>query len=38
MTYLEAISDGMRTEMRRDPTVLLMGEDIGGEFGRRVQG
>ena len=33
MTYLEAISDGLRTEMRRDPTVLLMGEDIGGEFG-----
>ena len=33
MTYLEAISDGLRTEMRRDPSVLLMGEDIGGDFG-----
>ncbi len=33
MTYLGAISDGLRTEMRRDPRVLLMGEDIGGEFG-----
>ena len=33
MTYLEAISDGLRTEMRRDPSVLLIGEDIGGEFG-----
>ena len=33
MTYLEAISDGLRTEMRRDPGVLLMGEDIGGDFG-----
>ncbi len=33
MTYLEAISDGLRTEMRRDPRVLLLGEDIGGEFG-----
>lgn len=33
MTYLEAISDGLRTEMRRDPRVLLMGEDIGGDFG-----
>lgn len=33
MTYLDAISDGLRTEMRRDPRVLLMGEDIGGEFG-----
>ena len=33
MTYLEAISDGLRAEMRRDPRVLVMGEDIGGEFG-----
>lgn len=33
MTYLEAISDGLRTEMRRDPDVLMMGEDIGGSFG-----
>jgi pyruvate/2-oxoglutarate/acetoin dehydrogenase E1 component len=29
MTYLEAIRDGLRCEMRRDPSVLLMGEDIG---------
>ncbi len=29
MTYLRAISDGLRTEMRRDERVLLMGEDIG---------
>jgi 2-oxoisovalerate dehydrogenase E1 component beta subunit len=29
MTYLEAISDGLRTEMRRDESVLCMGEDIG---------
>ena len=33
MTYLEAISDGLRTEMRRDPNVLVMGQDIGGDFG-----
>ena len=33
MTYIEAIRDGLRTEMRRDPDVLVMGEDIGGEFG-----
>ena len=33
MTYLEAISDGLRAEMRRDPDVLVMGEDIGGDFG-----
>jgi len=29
MTYLEAISDGLREEMRRDETVLCWGEDIG---------
>ena len=33
MTYLEAISDALRTEMRRDPDVLVMGEDIAGSFG-----
>jgi pyruvate/2-oxoglutarate/acetoin dehydrogenase E1 component len=29
LTYLEAISDGLRTEMRRDDTVFCLGEDIG---------
>lgn len=29
MTYLEAIRDGLRYEMQRDPSVLLLGEDIG---------
>ena len=29
MTYLEAISDGLREEMRRDESVLYIGEDIG---------
>jgi pyruvate/2-oxoglutarate/acetoin dehydrogenase E1 component len=29
MTYLQAISDGMRQEMRSDDRVLVMGEDIG---------
>jgi pyruvate/2-oxoglutarate/acetoin dehydrogenase E1 component len=29
MTYLRAISDGLRSEMRDDERVLLMGEDIG---------
>jgi pyruvate/2-oxoglutarate/acetoin dehydrogenase E1 component len=29
MTYLEAISDGLREEMRRDESVFCMGEDIG---------
>jgi 2-oxoisovalerate dehydrogenase E1 component beta subunit len=29
MTYLEAISDGLREEMRRDESVFCMGQDIG---------
>lgn len=29
MTYVEAISDALRQEMRRDPSVFLLGEDIG---------
>lgn len=29
MTYLEAIADGLRTEMRRDSSVFMLGEDIG---------
>jgi 2-oxoisovalerate dehydrogenase E1 component beta subunit len=28
-TYLQAISDGLREEMRRDERVLMLGEDIG---------
>ncbi len=30
MTYLEAISDALRYEMRRDSSVFCLGEDIGG--------
>jgi len=29
MTYLQAISDGLRCEMREDERVFVMGEDIG---------
>ncbi|HUL42877.1 MAG TPA: alpha-ketoacid dehydrogenase subunit beta [Bacteroidota bacterium] len=29
ITYLEAISEGLREEMRRDKSVFLLGEDIG---------
>ena len=29
MTYLQAISDALRHEMARDPSVLCLGEDIG---------
>src|SRR6185503_9181136 len=28
-TYLQAISDGLRTEMRRDNRVFVLGEDVG---------
>lgn len=29
MTYLEAIRDALQYEMRRDPRVLILGEDVG---------
>ena len=29
LTYIEAIREGMAEEMRRDPTVFLLGEDVG---------
>jgi 2-oxoisovalerate dehydrogenase E1 component beta subunit len=29
LTYLQAISDALRTEMRRDERVFLIGEDVG---------
>ncbi len=29
MTYLEAIRSGLWEEMERDPSVFVMGEDIG---------
>ena len=28
-TYLQAISDGLRQEMRRDDRVFVIGEDVG---------
>src|ERR1700759_4675244 len=37
MTYLQAISDAMREEMRADERVFLMGEDIG-TFGGAFKG
>lgn len=33
LTYIAAISEALREEMRRDPNVLVMGEDIAGDFG-----
>src|SRR5205807_7609258 len=29
LTYLQAISDALRTEMRRDKRVFVIGEDVG---------
>ena len=29
MTYLEAIADALRTEMKRDESVFMIGQDIG---------
>ncbi len=29
MTYIQAISDGLRLEMRRDPRVFVLGQDVG---------
>ena len=33
LTYLGAISEAIAFEMDRDPHVLVLGEDVGGEFG-----
>jgi 2-oxoisovalerate dehydrogenase E1 component beta subunit len=33
MSYVEAISDGLRVSMIRDSDVFIMGEDVGGTFG-----
>ncbi len=33
LTYIEAINEGLRDEMRLDPTVFLLGEDIGAYGG-----
>lgn len=33
LTYIAAISEALREEMRRDPNVFVMGEDIASTFG-----
>ncbi len=33
VSYINAISDGLRVAMQSDPNVLIMGEDVGGSFG-----
>jgi 2-oxoisovalerate dehydrogenase E1 component beta subunit len=32
-TFIEAIRDGLRDEMRRDPSVIVLGEDVGRKGG-----
>ena len=32
-TYIQAINEAMKEEMRRDPSVFLIGEDIGAYGG-----
>ena len=33
ITYLQAIHDGIRDEMQRDPSVFILGEDVGAKGG-----
>jgi pyruvate dehydrogenase E1 component beta subunit len=34
LRYSEAINEAIRQEMRRDPSIILMGEDVAGAAGR----
>jgi pyruvate/2-oxoglutarate/acetoin dehydrogenase E1 component len=34
LTFSQAINEALRLEMRRDPTVIVMGEDVAGAAGR----
>lgn len=34
LTFSQAINDALRLAMRRDPTVIVMGEDVAGAAGR----
>src|SRR4030088_1592905 len=33
MTYIQAIQSGLREEMERDPSVIVLGEDVGAKGG-----
>ncbi len=37
LTFREAINEAIRLEMRRDPTVILMGEDVAGGAGTHLE-
>ena len=34
LTYIQAVNEALRQEMERDPTVIVMGEDVAGGAGR----
>ncbi|MBM3947984.1 MAG: alpha-ketoacid dehydrogenase subunit beta [SAR202 cluster bacterium] len=34
LTFVQAINEGIRQEMERDPTVIVMGEDVAGAAGK----
>ncbi len=34
LTFSQAINEALRQEMRRDPTIVVMGEDVAGAAGR----
>lgn len=38
ITYQKAVNDAIAQEMRRDPNVIIIGEDIAGGAGRKEQG
>ena len=38
LTFAQAVNEAIRQEMRRDPTVIVMGEDIAGAAGKAEQG
>ena len=38
LTFVQAINEAIRHEMRRDPAIIVMGEDVAGAAGRADQG
>jgi pyruvate dehydrogenase E1 component beta subunit len=38
MKYWQAAADALREEMRRDPSIIVLGEDVAGGAGREAEG
>ena len=38
LTYWQALNEALRIELRRDPAVFVMGEDVAGAAGRETEG